>query len=115
QAFQLRPDEECLSVSWMEYFDDPITRVRDSVWAMRQAMTTGGKSAFAVGNVGRVRETCLARGVRVRIVHEPKDNEPAHSCVRRLPRDDLNLLAALAEDAFVEMMRNTDIPGQPHD
>jgi hypothetical protein len=115
QAFQLRPDEEALSVNWIEYFSDPATRRRDSVWAMRRAMGVGAKSAFAIGNVGRIKTTCLASGVKVRIVHEPKDNEPAHSAIRRVPRDDLNLLAALADEAFAEMMRNTDIPRQPED
>jgi hypothetical protein len=49
----------------------------------------------------------------VRIVHEPKDNERAHSGIRRLPRDDMILLAALAEDAFAEMVRDADVLQQP--
>lgn len=113
QAFELRPDEEALSVNWVEFFSDPATRVRDSVWAMRKARDAGGKSAFGIGNVGKIKETCLARGIRVRILHEPRGNEPAHAGIRRLPPDDLTLLAALAEDAFTEMVRNADIPSQP--
>lgn len=76
-------------------------------------MTVGAKSAFAIGNVGRIKETCLAREARVRIVHEPEDDDPAHSAIRRLPRDDLTLLAALADEAFSEMVRNADVPRQP--
>lgn len=110
QAFQLRPDELSLSVNWVEFFSDPVTRVRDCVWAMRRARSAGTKSAFAIGNVAKIKDTCLKHGFKVRIVHEPKDNEPAHSAIRRLPPDDLTLLAALAEDAFSEMIRNTDIP-----
>lgn len=115
QAFQLRPDEESLSVNWVEFFRDPDTRVRDSVWAMRKARQTGGKSAFAVANVGTIKEKCLVHGVKVRIVHEPKDNEPAHSGIRRLPQEDLTFLAMLAEEAFTEMVRNSEIPPQPAD
>jgi hypothetical protein len=114
-AFELRPDEDSLSVNWIEYFPDPATRVRDCIWAMRRARKAGGQSAFAIGNVGKIKDTCLKQGYRVRIVHEPNDNEPAHSAIRRLPRDDLTLLAALADDAFVEMVRNTDISVQPGD
>jgi hypothetical protein len=112
QAFQLRPEEEGLSVNWVEYFSNPATRRRECVWAMRKARSVGGKSAFAVGNVGKIKATCLASGAMVRIVHEPRDGEPSHSAIRRLPYDDLSLLAALAEDAFVEMVRNADIPNQ---
>jgi hypothetical protein len=46
----------------------------------------------------------------VRIVYEPKANEPAHSAIRRLPRDNMTLLAALAEDAFAEMVKDVDVP-----
>jgi len=113
QAFQLRPEEEALSVNWIEYFSDPATRIRDSVWAMRKAMGVGKKSNFAIGNVGKIKATCLASGgIRVRIVYEPKDNEPAHSAIRRVPRDDLSILAALADEAFAEMVRKVDVPQQ---
>jgi hypothetical protein len=113
QAFQLRPGEEGLSVNWLEYFSNPATRRQDSVWDMRKAMGVGAQSAFAIGDVGKIKATCLDRGVRVRIVYEPDDKQPAHSAIRRLPRDDLILLAALADDAFVEMVRNVEIPQQP--
>lgn len=112
QAFQLRPEEEYLSVSWLEFYPDLASNVRDAIWVMRKVMTVGAKSAFAIGNVGTIKETCLAREVRVRIVHEPEDDDPAHSAIRRLPREDLTLLAALAEEAFPKMVRNSDIPLQ---
>jgi hypothetical protein len=112
-AFQRRSGEDALSVDWIEYFSDPATRNRDTVWAKRKAMGIGAKSAFAIGNVGKIKATCLASGTRVRIVHEPKENEPAHSAIRRLPQDDLNLLAALAAEAFTEMLLNADVPPQP--
>src|SRR5208337_4672405 len=55
QAFERRPDEESLSVSWVEHYSDPATRVRDAVWAVRNARRVGGRSAFAIGNVGKVK------------------------------------------------------------
>jgi hypothetical protein len=113
QAFQLRPEEEVLSVGWIEFFADPATRVQESVWALRRARQAGGKSAFAIGNVGKIKGTCRVHGTKVRILHEPTDDEPAHAGIRRLPWDDLILLTALAEDAFSEMIKNSDIPTQP--
>lgn len=116
QAFERRPDEDALSVSWMEYYADPATRTRDAVWAMRKARSVGGKSVFAVANVGRIKEVCLeAAGAKVRIVHEPLDDWPSHAGIRRLPGEDLDLLDALAADAFSEMVPNQDIPSQPKD
>jgi hypothetical protein len=115
QAFQLKPDEEYLSVSWVEFYGDPTMNVRDAIWAKRKVIKAGAKSAFAIGNVGTIKETCLIREAKVRIVHEPEDDEPAHSAIRRLPREDLALLAALAEEAFSEMIPNADIPLQRED
>src|SRR3954454_21240639 len=106
QAFQLRPDaeaasgwEDSLSVCWIEHFSEP-TRKNEAVWELRRAQKAGGKSAFGIGNVGQIKAKCAAHGHRVRIVHEPLEGQPAHSGIRRLPPEDLLLLAALAEDAF---------------
>ena len=115
QAFQLRPDEPSLSVNWVEYFGDPDTRERDSVWALRRTRNAGTKSAFGIANVGKIKDICLSRNVRVRVVHEPRETEPAHASIRRLPVDDLILLAVLAEEAFTRLIRNADIPKQPID
>ena len=110
QAFELRPEEESLSVNWLEYFDgDRGNRIRNSVEMLRNTRNVGKKSAFGIGNVGKIKETCGANGVSVRIVYEPEANNLAHSAIRRLPRDDLVLLEALAADTFVELVRNVDV------
>jgi hypothetical protein len=113
EAFQLRQDEDSLSVGWVEFYANPETRVHQSVWALRNSRKAGAKSAFAIGNVGKIKATCAVHGSKVRVLHEPKEGEPAHSGIRRLPRDDLILLAALAEDVFAEMIRNSSIPTEP--
>lgn len=109
-AFELRPEEESLSVNWLEYFNgDREDRIRDSVKMFRNTRKVGKKSAFGIGNVGQIKETCGANGALVRIVYEPEANNQAHSAIRRLPRDDLSLLEALAADAFGELVRNVDV------
>jgi hypothetical protein len=116
QAFQLRPDEEYLSVDWLEYHDgDRDTQIRLSVWATRDSFENplGMKSAFAIANVGKVKEISQAAGSRVRVVHEPEPGNPAHSAIRQLQRDDLSLLEALAADAFTERVNNADVPAKP--
>jgi hypothetical protein len=113
QAFQLRSDDEYLSVNWIEYHDgDRTAQTQASVWAMRRERDVGAKSAFAVGNVGKLKSIALVNDSRVRITHEPRKGNPAHSGIRRLPRDDLTLLAALADDAFTEMVENADVPAE---
>lgn len=111
EAFQLKQNEESLSVNWLEYFDrDRDTKIRMSVETFRQTITVGKKSAFGIANVSKIKEICRAYGTNVRIVYEPTDNNPSHSAIRRLPRDDLSLLDALAADVFVELVQNAAIP-----
>ena len=73
----------------------------------------GPKGAFAIGIVGRIKETAAAHGAKVRIIYDPKEGEPAHSEIRQLSRDDVILLDALAQDAFAEMVLNSEIGPQP--
>lgn len=110
-AFKLRSDEESLSVNWLEYFEgDRDAEIRASVMTFRSTLKVGTKSAFGIGNVGKIKEICRSRGANVRIVHEPMDDNKSHSALRRLPRDDTILLDALAADAFAELIHNTDVP-----
>jgi hypothetical protein len=116
QAFQRREGEDYLSVNWVEFHDgDRDTQIRLSVWAIRESFDNplGGKSAFALGIVNKVKEISERAGSRVRIVHEPEPKNPAHSGIRRIPRDDLTLLEALAADAFAERVNNTDVAAKP--
>jgi hypothetical protein len=117
QAFQIRSEEDYLSVNWVEYYDGGReNQIRLSVWAMRDSFEKplGAKSAFAIGNIAHIKKTCQGFGSRVRVVHEPDlPKNPGHSAIRRLPRDDLNLLDALAADAFTDRVNNIDIPPRP--
>jgi hypothetical protein len=110
EAFKLRPDEDALSVNWLEYFEgDREARIQASVRTFRSTLRVGTKSAFGVGNVAKIKEVCRARSARVRIVYEPREDNQSHSAIRRLPRDDAILLDALAADAFAELIYNTVI------
>jgi hypothetical protein len=111
EAFKLKPDEEYLSVNWLEYFEgDREKKIRASVRTFRSTLTVGTKSAFGIGNVDKIKATCRARGATVRIVYEPTDDNKSHSAIRRIPRDDAILLDALAADAFAELVHNAAIP-----
>ena len=115
QAFRLRPGEDYLSVNWQEYYEgDRDTQIRLSVWAMRSSFGAGRKSAFAVGNVGRIKEVAQTAGARIRITHEPDGEvKPGHAGLRRLPSEDLTLLEALAADAFTDRVDNAQVIEKP--
>lgn len=113
QAFALRPIEESIksiSVNWLEYFDgDHATRTKKSIRGLRTTKPIGGKSAFGIGNISNIKEICKKNGALVKIVYAPTDDNPSHSVIRHLPKDDLSLLRALATDAFCEIVLNADV------
>jgi hypothetical protein len=70
------------------------------------------RSGFAVGNVGRVKEACLAdkQQHKVRVIHEPEDDNEAHAALRGWPKENDLLLELLAEDIWGEAILNKDVP-----
>ena len=110
QALAPRENEQPLSLNWLEYFSgDRDQRIRDSVSVFRRSMRVEAKSGYGVGNVGQIKEICDSYGARVRIVYDPEADNLAHSEIRRLPRDDLGLLDALAAQAFVDLVRDAEV------
>ena len=100
------------SATWAEFFPGPdciaaaIKTIRNSRIDVRP------RSGFAVGNVRRVKDICLAdkEKYKVRVIHEPEANNTAHAALRGWPRDNDPLLELLAEDAWAETILNKDIP-----
>ncbi|MFZ5523503.1 MAG: hypothetical protein ACOY9D_05390 [Pseudomonadota bacterium] len=114
QAFALRPIEEAkksISVNWLEYFgDDHTTNIKKSIQGLRTTKKIGGKSAFGIGGVAKIKEVCKKNGALVKIVYAPTDGNPSHSAIRNLPIHNQSLLQALATAAFIELVCNADIP-----
>lgn len=109
-AFLLRPDEESLSVNWLEIYDgNHNAKINKTVVELRATKNIGQKSAFAIGVVGNIKETCKKNNSPVKIVYAPTPNIPSHSEIRHLPKDDLALLEALATGAFSELVLNSNI------
>lgn len=110
EAFRMRPNDEALSATWMEYFaGSRQDKIFASIRAMRASnLKIAPKSGFAVGNVGKIATVAAARGHTIRVLHEPEDDNLAHAVVRRLPREDMALLEELATDAWSEIVLNAD-------
>jgi hypothetical protein len=107
QAFRLRDDERDLSVNWLEYFpgtkEERLRQVRDHAEVVRP------NTGFACINVGVIHETCADLSLKVRIIHEPTEGNPAHSAIHRYPRDHDELFSILANIAGrdLTLKRNT--------
>lgn len=112
EAFKMRDSDKSLSATWLEYF--PGLR-EDQVYAAVRAIRDSkldvkSKSGFAIGNVGTLQAECAARNYKVRILHEPKDDNKAHVAVRSLPRDDMELFEQLAIGAWSDWILNKNVP-----
>lgn len=113
-AFKLRDDEKTLSVTWIEFFDGEFTRQKiDAVKAFRLTFPSSAKSAlkgaFGVGQVNKAKLAAARYNQKIRILHEPDDN-PGHSAIHRIPRDNEKLLEDLAFEVFADFVLNKDVP-----
>ena len=113
-AFRLRDGEDYLSATWAEFFRGTHNeRVSLAVKAIRASkVDVKPRSGFAVGNVGRVKSTCLAdeRKHKIRVIHEKTDDNQAHTALRFWPRDNEQLLELLAESEWSTTVLNKDVP-----
>lgn len=113
QAFELRPNEEYLSASWLEHAGKtPDECLETTVKTLRKATTiaAGDKCAFALGIVGDIKSTCLGHGKTIRVVHEAKFNNPSYAAVRQIGPNQLELMEKLASSAWGKLVLNKDVP-----
>lgn len=114
EAFKMRPVDTYLSTTALEYFSgDRQQKITGAVQAMRASnLTIPTKSGFAIGNIGRISEAAATKNYRLRVLHEPEEDNKAHVAVRRFPSDDMELFEMLAADAWSEVVLNSAIaPG----
>ena len=114
EAFKMRPLDETLSTTWLEYFfgtrQEQIYGAIRAIRASKLEIKSKSKSGFAIGNVGQIVAITAERNYSIRVLHEPEDDNKAHVAVRRWPRDDMALFELLAAEAWSEFVLNKDIP-----
>lgn len=112
QAFQRRPSERYLSATWLEHFSTNYEEgLIASAAAIRRQLTVKPRDGFTVGNAGEIIKICEGFGVRARVLHEPIDpDNTGHCAIRGLPREDLELFALLADDAFPDTRIASAVP-----
>jgi len=114
-AFKLRDGEDYLSATWAECCggSDHQARIEAAVRTVRASnLKVTTRSGFAVGNVGRVKEVCLAdkEKHKVRVIHEPEPDNKTHTALRGWPRNNDPLLELIAEDSWSEVVLNQNVP-----
>lgn len=122
QAFEMRIkiNEKALSVNWLEYFGDNhtnnIVKMIKSfrLYKLSRNNKVGKLSAFGIGNVGMLEDTCAGHGhTKVRVLYDEKkvlENNESHARIIRLPINDQMIMQSLASDVFTELVPNKDIP-----
>ncbi len=103
----VRPDEESLSVNWLEFFKSSSRK--SEIAELRRVYSTkfnvGARAKIAVLNVGEVRDTVLTESQdnrKLEVLHAPEEKDPSHSGIYNLRNDD-ELIAEL----ILETIRET--------
>ncbi len=104
EAFRLRSNEEAISVNWLEYFglEHRIAEIQEVRKAfLKKGRILQAKAKFAVLNVGEAREHVRQESKDKRVIrflHDPEEqNDPSHSGIYNIPRDDPAIGDIIAE------------------
>jgi hypothetical protein len=113
QAFELHPkDEGYLSASWLEFFAGSNIRCIAAIaCVLAKTRKVTAKQAFACGRVGDIKEACADHGLKIRVLHEPDEDNPAYTAIRRYQSDNHELLDLLATDAWSNLTDAKDVVG----
>jgi hypothetical protein len=105
-AFELREDEDSLSVTWLQHFGgDRAQHLPQAADAFRKATDSGrlqAQSAFAIAAVGLIKEVASEYELKLRILEDPIERNTGHSEIRRYPREMGPFQAVLAAETFSE-------------
>jgi hypothetical protein len=112
-AFELREDEESLSVTWLQHFGEGRkTHLPKAAEAFRKTTKSGSlqaQSGFAIANVGAVKAVGEKHHLKLRVLEDPVDGNGGHSEVRRYPREMGDFQTVLAIETFGERYLYRDV------
>jgi hypothetical protein len=105
-AFEMRDDEDSLSVTWLQHFAvDRAQHLPMAAEAVRETTASKKlqpKSAFAIAKVEEIKEIGAKFDLKLRILEDPVPGNSGHSEIRRYPREMGDLQAILAAETFAE-------------
>lgn len=102
-AFEIRKNEDHLSVNWIEYFGEPslpvaVGKIRNALRDKNYQIKPSGR--FAMVPVRDVVETAPgATGQRLRVKHMPEPKDESHSGIFGYTAADYDIAATLAAQA----------------
>ncbi|WP_294122788.1 hypothetical protein [Sphingomonas sp.] len=112
-AFELRDDEDALSVTWLQHFGparaEHLPLAAEAVRVTQDSQKLSPQSAFVVGQVSAVISAGQDAGSKLRILHDPIDGNEGHTEIRRFPRDVGLLQTTLASEVFAERHLYDDV------
>jgi hypothetical protein len=104
QAYELRSGETYLSASWSEFFRGNLAdRLAGCAGMLHNYRKLKPRDAFAVGNVGEIKDAFGEYNQKIRIVSEHDGLlglNLAYAAVRQVQTDNLELLELLAQDVW---------------
>ena len=111
EAFELREDEKGISVNWLEYFKGTHQdNIVSSVKKFRATRKIGKTSGYGIGVVGKLQDVCAKHGAnKVRVLLDEEPNNKSHSIIIRMPKDNLDILQAIAQEVFIDFVLDKDI------
>lgn len=105
----LRVDEDGISVTWVEYFEEPPPALHSAAAELKKSRKPSKTGVLARAQVSRIMEIAGKLKRTFAVTHTPVDNNDAHSSITGCP-DELTTKLALTR-AFHVFTPNTDIPG----
>jgi hypothetical protein len=113
QAFELLPkDDGYLSASWLEFFaGSHVSCIAAIAVCLSKTRKVTAKQAFACGRVRDIKEACSDYGLKIRILHEPEEDNPAYTAIRRYQSENHELLDLLATEAWSAVTDAKDVVG----
>lgn len=105
-AFELREDEDSLSVTWLQCFAaDRSRNLPQAADAFRKTTDSGNlqsKSAFVIATVDAIKNAGVQFDLKLRILEDPIKDNSGHAEIRRFPREMGPFQTLLAAETFLE-------------
>lgn len=105
-AFEGRPVDHYLSVTWCEYSDgSQDSQLRCAIEAIRNSnINVKTMACFCVTDTPKVLDAISDTGRAGRAIFYPEEDNPAHAGVHGITPDDLLLLARLADEVWCSFL-----------
>jgi hypothetical protein len=105
----LRVDEDGISVTWVEYFEEPPPAIQSAATELKKSRKPTKSGALARARVSRIVEVAQKLKRTFDVDHTPIDDNDAHASITGCP-DSQPVKLALTR-AFREFTPNKDVPG----